>query len=171
MHLRTLYKEFNFPVLFTRAANVYGAGQQLYRIIPQTIIKAKLGKKLNLEGGGKSIRSFIHIHDVSEAVFKILINGKIGHSYHISTNKIISIKDLVLKISKILGVNYKKLVKLTPERRAKDYAYLLNTSKLRKTLNWKDKISLDKGILETLNWIDSNLKIIKKLPSTYKHKA
>ena len=29
-------------------ANVYGAGQQLYRIIPQTIVKAKLGKKLNL---------------------------------------------------------------------------------------------------------------------------
>ena len=171
MHLNTLYKEFNFPVIFTRAANVYGAGQQLYRIIPQTIVKAKLGKKLNLEGGGKSIRSFIHIDDVSEAVFKILKNGKNGHSYHISTNKIISIRNLVFKISKIIGVSYKNLIKLTPERRAKDHAYLLNTSKIRKTLKWKDKISLEKGIQETSIWIDNNLKIIKKLPTTYKHKA
>ena len=171
MHLATLYKQFNFPVIFTRAANVYGAGQQLYRIIPQTIIKCRLGKKLSLEGGGKSIRSFIHIEDVSDAVFKILMKGKNGSSYHISTNNIISIKDLVLMIARVMGIDFKKLVKITPERRAKDYAYLLNTNKIRKTLNWKNKISLEKGIIETIDWVDKNIKIIKKKSIKYKHKA
>lgn len=170
-HLMTLYNNFNFPVIFTRAANVYGAGQQLYRIIPQTIINARLKKKLLLEGGGKSIRSFIHIDDVSDAVFKILNKGKNGSSYHISTNKSISIKNLVLKIYKIMNIDFKKLVKITPERRGKDYAYLLNTSKIRKTLKWKDKISLEKGILDTISWVDKNIKIIKKKSTKYKHKA
>ena len=32
-----MFKEYRFPVLFTRSANVYGPGQQLYRIIPRTI--------------------------------------------------------------------------------------------------------------------------------------
>ena len=49
-------------------------------------------------------------------------------------------KNLVLKIYKIMNIDFKKLVKITPERRGKDYAYLLNTSKIRKTLKWKDKI-------------------------------
>ena len=44
MHLRSYYKAYKFPVIFTRAANVYGPGQQLYRIIPRTILSIKKNK-------------------------------------------------------------------------------------------------------------------------------
>ena len=67
MSLHTFFDSYNFPVVFTRAANVYGPGQQLYRIIPRTILYIKMGKKLQLHGGGTSERSFIHMKDVSEA--------------------------------------------------------------------------------------------------------
>ena len=46
LHLMSFFKAYNFPVVFTRAANVYGPGQQLYRIIPRTILYARLGKKM-----------------------------------------------------------------------------------------------------------------------------
>ena len=36
MHLNSYFKAYDFPVIFTRAANVYGSCQQLYRIIPKT---------------------------------------------------------------------------------------------------------------------------------------
>ena len=61
---------------------------QLYRIIPRTVLYAKLGKKLSLHGGGYSERSFIHINDVADATYKILLNGEAGNTYHISTNNI-----------------------------------------------------------------------------------
>ena len=70
LHLITLYKRYHFPVVFTRAANVYGIHQQLYRIIPRTIIYLKLGETLELHGGGKSVRSFIHIRDVADATMR-----------------------------------------------------------------------------------------------------
>ena len=38
MSLLSFIKAYNFPVVFTRAANVYGEHQQLYRIIPRTIL-------------------------------------------------------------------------------------------------------------------------------------
>ena len=98
MHLMSYYNAYNFPVIFTRAANVYGPGQQMFRIIPKTIYCALSNKKLNLHGGGLSRRSFIHIEDVSDAVYKICRNGRIGHSYHISTNETITIKALVKKL-------------------------------------------------------------------------
>src|SRR6185369_5262276 len=34
MSLRTYFVNYGFPVVSTRAANVYGPGQQLYRIVP-----------------------------------------------------------------------------------------------------------------------------------------
>ena len=89
----SFYKAYKFPVVFTRAANVYGEGQQLYRIIPRTMLSVLTGKTLFLGGGGSSERSFIHIRDVSKALLKISINAKPGTSWHIST-----IQKLVLKI-------------------------------------------------------------------------
>src|SRR3989344_4236572 len=41
--IQLLVREFRFPAVFTRAANVYGPGQQLFRIIPRSIIYAKKG--------------------------------------------------------------------------------------------------------------------------------
>jgi dTDP-glucose 4,6-dehydratase len=98
LHLMSFLKAYNFPVVFTRAANVYGPGQQLYRIIPRTILYARLGKKMKLHGGGLSTRSFIHMDDVSSATYKIAMDGVSGESYHISTNDTITIRGLVEKI-------------------------------------------------------------------------
>jgi dTDP-glucose 4,6-dehydratase len=72
-HLKCLFENYGFPVIFTRAANVYGPGQLLYRIIPKTILSALTGQKLSLHGGGKSIRSFIHMNDVSSALSAIML--------------------------------------------------------------------------------------------------
>ena len=46
LHLMTFFKRYNFPVVFTRAANVYGPGQQLYRIVPRAALFSRLQKKL-----------------------------------------------------------------------------------------------------------------------------
>ena len=64
LHLMTFFRNYDFPVTFTRAANVFGEGQQLYRIVPKTILSALLNNKLDLHGGGTSERSFIHMNDV-----------------------------------------------------------------------------------------------------------
>ena len=50
LHLMSFYNAYDFPVIFTRSANVYGPGQQLYRIIPQTMMCARMGKILQLHG-------------------------------------------------------------------------------------------------------------------------
>ena len=92
LHLKSFIDAYNFPVVFTRAANVYGPGQQLYRIIPRTILYARLGKKLSLHGGGSSDRSFVHMDDVSDATYCIAMNGIVGDTYHISTKETISIR-------------------------------------------------------------------------------
>lgn len=170
MSLKVFVDTYGFPAVLTRAANVYGPGQQLYRIIPRTMLYARLGKKLQLHGGGQSVRSFIHINDVSNATFKIALNGVIGETYHISTNETVSIKSLVQKICVLTKTNFEDFACVADERLGKDHAYLLNSSKLRSELAWSDQISLEQGLRETLAWVDKNLEKIKTLPQYYEHK-
>ena len=170
MHLKNLFDAYNFPVIFTRAANVYGEGQQLYRIVIKAMLCFRLGEKIELHGGGHSTRSFVHIDDVSNALFRIIKDGKLGNTYHISSKKIISIKILLSLISQIMNVDYDKHVKNSIDRRGKDHSYKLDSSKIRKELNWSDKINLEDGLKRTLLWVDQNIKTLKKLPRKYIHK-
>jgi dTDP-glucose 4,6-dehydratase len=170
MSLRTYFANYHFPVVFTRAANVYGPGQQLYRIVPRTIVAAMTGQKLKLDGGGKSIRVFIHMTDVSDATLKIARKGTLGDAYHISGYELVSIRTLVEMILARLGKSFEDCVEIGPERPGKDTAYTLDSFKLRTELGWRDKFSLEQGIDDVIAWAKRFEGDMAKLPTKYDHK-
>ena len=170
MSLMSFYKAYDFPVVFTRAANVYGAGQQLYRIIPRTILFFLIGRKLQLHGGGHSVRSFIHIRDVADGTLRVARQASPGEIYHFSTSRNISIGDLVEMIASQMGLSFEDHVEMVGERLGKDAAYLLDSSNARENLGWQDQITLEQGIEETIGWVCDNLEEIKKQPFDYIHK-
>ncbi len=171
MSLKSYFKAYEFPVVFTRAANVYGEGQQLYRILPRTILFALTGKKLQLHGGGTSERSFIHIDDVSRATLKIAQDGTVGDVYHISTKELISIRGLVEKACEMVNVNPTDVIEIVGERQGKDQTYSLDDTKLRTQLNWSDTVSLETGIQKTIDWVRAHLDDLVEQPQAYQHKA
>lgn len=170
MMLNVYQQQFGLPVCYTRAANVYGAGQQLYRIIPKTILSCLTGKKMVLDGGGLSKRAFVHINDVSAATLMIAQLSDAGRTYHISTDKFISIKSLVKKIVSMTGAEFEKIVEVGEERRGKDQAYFLDSTKLRTELGWSDSINLEQGIETTINWVKQNMQTLQHLEAEYVHK-
>jgi len=170
MSLRTFCDAYGFPVVFTRAANVYGPGQALYRIIPRTMFYIRENRKLGLQGGGLSQRAFIHIRDVADATWKIMTAGAVGETYHISTNELITIRHLVERICAKMGADFDACVEITPDRLGKDSVYALDSRKLRDTLGWQDGIDLDAGLSECQAWIDCHLDALRQQPHDYVHK-
>ena len=168
-HLMLFNKVFNFPVVISRAANIYGPGQKLYRIIPKSIINFKKNKKIVVDGMGKSLRAFVYIDDLTEAYYKILLHGKPGNTYHVSSNKFYSIKNIVTKISTQIK-NSKRLIILSKnDRLGKDHRYFLNSDKTRNELNWIPKVNITNGIIKTKEWIELNFKKLNKISTKYIH--
>ena len=120
-----MFANYQFPVVFTRATNVYGPGQQLYRIVPRTIVAAMGGERLRLDGGGKSIQR-LYPHDRTSPrrdPQRIARTGKPGDTYHISGYELVSIRTLIEMILKRLGKSFDDCVEVGPERPGKDTAY------------------------------------------------
>ena len=69
-----------------------------------------------------------------------------------------------------LGLKFEECVQVGPERPGKDAAYMLDSSKLRTELGWKDEISLDAGIESVIAWARRFQKDLPALPSAYIHK-
>ncbi len=170
MSLLSFHKAYGFPVVFTRAANVFGPGQQLYRIVPRAVLFIRLGRKIQLHGGGTSVRSFIHMRDVSDGTLRAMRDGQAPDVFHLSTTENISIREVVEEVCRQMGVNFSDHVEIVGERLGKDGAYLLDSKKAREKLGWAPRISFKQGVQETISWIDENLAELKKQPFDYIHK-
>jgi len=172
LFLMTLFKKYNFPVVMTRSANVYGIHQQLYRIIPRTIIYLKLGKKIQLHNQGKTIRSFVHVRDVADGAWRAITQGKNGNAYHLALqDEEITIKELVKMICEMMNHDFKQSTEMVKENFGQDEMYSLDSGKARKELGWKPRITLKEGIKEMIKWVDDNWEEIQKQPLEYIHKA
>ena len=170
MALSAWHKAYGLPFVATRAANVYGPGQQLYRIIPRTILYALTGQTLQLHGGGHSERSFIHIDDVSAATLAAAERGTSGETYHISTTEQISIRGLVEMILARLGKPFEDSVEIVGDRLGKDQSYMLDSTRLREAFGWRDEIGLEEGVAQTIQWVERHLDALLNLPQKYVHK-
>ena len=170
MSLASFHSAYGFPVVFTRAANVFGPHQQLYRLIPKAILFFLLGRTFPLHGGGHSVRSFIHIEDVARGTYKAAKSAVPGEIFHLSTTRNISIRGVVQIIAEKLGVRFDDAVEVAEERLGKDKAYLLDSSKAREQLGWEPQHSLEAGIDATIRWVEENLDVLSELPAAYVHK-
>ncbi|HTI51976.1 MAG TPA: GDP-mannose 4,6-dehydratase [Planctomycetaceae bacterium] len=171
MLLSTYHKQYQFPLLTVRATNVYGARQQLFKIIPRSVIYIKLGKKIELHGGGTAVKSYIHIRDVSRGELAILERGEIGEIYNISPDQGTAVRDIVATIARRMGVPFEKAVEIVAERPGQDAAYVIDSTKARTKLGWSPRISIEQGLSEVIEWAQTNWEEISRQSLTYDHKA
>ena len=57
------------------------------------------------------------------------------------------------------------------ERLGKDHSYSLDSSKIRNKLSWENLITLEDGIERTIDWVQLNMDVLKKMPFEYIHKS
>lgn len=169
LSLFTFVKNFNFPLVMIRSTNVYGACQQLFKIIPRSVIYIKSGKTIELHGGGQAVKSYIHIRDVSRGEMAAMEKGRTGEIYHLSPDRGIAIRDVVAMICKKMGVDFNKATETVTERLGQDAAYVIDSSKAREEFGWKPIIPIEEGLISVIKWIENNWEQIRKEPLAYVH--
>ena len=168
--LEAYRKQFGFPLLTVRATNVYGARQQLFKIIPRSAIYLQTGRKIELHGGGRAVKSYIHIRDISRGELAILEKGRIGQIYHLSPDHGIAVREVVERMCASLGQSFADSTITVDERPGQDAAYVIDSTLARTELKWQPSISLADGLNEVIDWTRSNLTTIRELPLSYIHR-
>ena len=168
--LFTLVKNFSFPLVMIRATNVYGAHQQLFKIIPRSAIYLKLMKQIELHGGGQAVKSYIHIRDVSRGELAAMERGRNDEIYHLSPDHGVKVREVVGMLCKRMGVDFDKATKTAEERLGQDRAYVIDSSNARVELGWRPAISLQSGLDGVVDWVEREWPRIQSEPLAYMHK-
>lgn len=147
MMIAAYAKAYGFPAIITRTANIYGLGQPDYRFIPHAFKTLRAGGNLMLDGGGDTVRGWLHVRDACEATYLLCKSGTLGETYHIAPREVLTVHALATMICTQLGVNTHARMASRPDRLGKDIAYVLDSSKLR-ALGWSERITLKEGLAE-----------------------
>jgi len=159
---KKIYKEQNLKTIGLRYFNVFGPRQNPFSeysaVIPKFISLMKKGVQPSIYGDGQQTRDFIYVSDVVEANMRALevdsenINNKteniFGEVFNVGTGSKVSLNDLVVKINKIIGGNFKS--KYLPAKAGDIKDSYADITKARKILKFEPRISFDEGLERTI---------------------
>lgn len=109
-------------------------------------------------GNLESKRDFTDVRDIACAYWLALEKGKSGDVYNISSEKILSIKDILKKLISLSNANIQIQIESTKIRTVDTHIKQGNSQKFRTQTGWQPKISIEKTIEDTLNWWRKNVK-------------
>ncbi len=150
---------YNLPITITRCANVFGPGDlNMNRIIPGVIESILNDKVLEIRSDGKMIREYIYVKDTIEAYIKLAenIEKSKGQAFNIAGHNIMSVLDVVKRVSSIIGKPIKvKVLNIAKTEIPKQY---LDGSKMKDFFSWEPKTKFEDAITESYEWYLENLK-------------
>ena len=136
----SFYKTYGLNVTISRSSNNFGLYQHHEKLIPLVIKKAMNNVYIPVYGDGKNIRYWIDVKDHVYAIDEIVLKGKEGEIYNVSSHNEYSNLEIVKFILSILNKD-ENLIKFVKDRKGHDARYALDTSKLNNEL----KISFSKS--------------------------
>jgi len=147
------HRQHNVDIKVGRIFNTYGPNMRPDdgRVISNFIVQALKGKNITIYGDGKQTRSFCYIDDLIEGMIKFM-DTKSGYTgpINLGNPKEYSILEIAKTIIEIVGssssVIFTKLPQDDPRKRKP------NIDLAKKNLNWIPKISIEKGLIKTIEY-------------------
>ena len=158
-NLSKIYSDgFDLDIVMTRSFNHIGPGQKDRFVIPsfakQLVEMKKRGETQNelVTGNVNIVRDFLDVRDVVDAYMQLLKSGTKGEVYNICSGKGWSLKDIIAKMCRIIGIS----VSIIPDEkliRPNDNHIIIGSNdKIKKEIGWKQRYTLDNSLKDILNY-------------------
>jgi len=136
----------------SNCSNNYGPNQHDEKLIP-TIIRNLVNEDLvPVYGGGENIRDWIYVDDHCDAIWSILVNGKIGETYLVGSSNERSNLQVISCICAIMGKRAHESINFVKDRAGHDFRYAIDASKIKQELRWGANYTFLSGLEKTVTF-------------------
>jgi UDP-glucose 4-epimerase len=147
----------NVGYCILRPSNVYGVGQRLdsrQGVIGGFIHRALCGKPLEIWGKGTSVRDFLYIDDLVDAMLAILTYTGPHHIFNVSNEEGYSLLELIAILRDQLG-SLPPII-YSPDRGFDVPVNILDSSRLHSETGWQAHVGIENGIIRTIEWLKNS---------------
>lgn len=154
--VRAWVRSFGIEATLSNCSNNYGPYQHVEKFIPRQITNVLTGRKPKLYGIGSNVRDWIHVHDHSTAVQRILESGQNGRTYLIGADGERNNVWVIRTILRLLGQEEDAFDHVV-DRPGHDLRYAIDASPLKNELGWKPTYTdMESGLIQTIDWYRNN---------------
>jgi UDP-glucose 4-epimerase len=147
-----------WPIVRVRPFNAYGPAQSPDRIIPEVIIRALRGERLQLTQG-RQTREFNFVADLVEGFLLLgVVEGLEGQLCNLGCGEEVSIAELVRTILGVMGDPIEPEFGALPDRPIEIWRMYSDASRSRSLLGWKPRYRLEEGLERTIDWYRDELR-------------
>jgi NAD dependent epimerase/dehydratase len=155
----SFYLSFGTPVIVARPFNTYGPRQSSRAVIPTVITQLLNGSKEIRLGSLHPTRDLNYVTDICGGFIKLArCDDAIGKMVNIGSGEEISIGELAKKIINIINpeaIIVSDDLRKRPEKSEVE-RLLCDNSLIQKLTDWKPKVSLQEGLMETIEWFKNS---------------
>lgn len=129
---------------------LYGEAEASARLVPHVITQLLQDKEAKCTHGNQ-VRDFMHVSDTGYALAAVL-DTEVSGAINVASGKPVKIQEVVSQIASAL--NKESLVKFgaIPEPLHSPPLIVANIDRLKNEIGWSPQLSLDEGILRTIDW-------------------
>jgi len=153
--VRAYFETFQLPATISNCSNNYGPYQFPEKVIPLFVTNALDDRELPLYASTQNKREWLHVRDHCRAIELVLDRGREGETYNVGSGIEKSIDEIAAAVLRLTG-KPDSLKTIVPDRPGHDRRYLLDATKLRTELGWRDEIAFEDGLEETVRWYEQN---------------
>ena len=153
--VRAYFETYGLPVTITNCANNYGPYQFPEKVIPLFVSNAVDDKPLPLYASTQNRREWLHVLDHCSAIELVLDRGEPGETYNVGSGVEQSIEQIANAVLELTG-KPATLKTIVPDRPGHDRRYLLDSTRIREQLGWRDEVGWEDGIAQTVQWYVDN---------------
>lgn len=163
--VRAYHHTYGLPITISNCSNNFGPYQFPEKFIPLAITNLLEGKKVPIYGDGLYVRDWLYVEDHCRAIEAVLTRGQIGQTYCIGgMTEDIDNLTVAKKIIKLLGKDI-SLIEYIADRPGHDRRYAIDSSKIRKELEWTTLSDFDARLTQTIAWYEDHEKWWKDIKS------
>lgn len=153
------HRQNKVDIRIVRIFNTYGPRMALNdgRVVSNFVVQALKGQPITIYGNGSQTRSFCYVSDLVEGMVRMMNQDKFIGPVNLGNPDEYTILEFAKKIKKFTDtkskVVFKPLPADDPMQRRPDITLA------RKKLKWEPKVSLEKGLAETVGYFRRRLEV------------
>lgn len=147
------YRQHNLNIRVARIFNTYGPRMHPDdgRVVSSFVVQALKGEPITIFGNGAQTRSFCYVNDLIEGLFRLMTApDEITGPVNLGNPNEITIRELALKVLDLTQSKSQLIEKPLPQDDPTQRCPNIDLAK--KTLDWEPHISLETGLIRTIDY-------------------